>query len=89
MNTREASKQNWVSDLSFESTNTGSLQRIADACELMAQGHAKLISDRDRYEKWWREERAKRIALEATVTGLRGQIGKQVKRARKAEGKTA
>ncbi len=89
MNAREASKQNWTASGTIESINQGSLQRIADACELMAQGHAKLISYRDRYEKWWREERAKRIALEATVTGLRGQIGKQVKRARKAEGKTA
>lgn len=87
MTSRGASKSDWSSDLSIESVNQGSLQRIADACELMAQGHAKLISDRDRYEKWWREERVKRIALEATVTGLRGQIGKQVKRARKAEGK--
>lgn len=89
MTAREASKQNWISQQTIESVNQGSLQRIADACELMARGHAKLISDRDRYEKWWRDEMAKRLALEATVTGLRGQIGKQVKRARKAEGKDA
>ena len=36
--------------------NTGCLQRIADAIEIMAKNHAELIEDRDKYERWFKSE---------------------------------
>ena len=30
--------------------------RIAEATELMAQNHKELIEDKDRYERWYRED---------------------------------
>jgi len=38
--TRRTSRENWNSDTSLESINTGSLQRIADATERMATAPA-------------------------------------------------
>ena len=50
------------------------LLRIAEATELMAQNHKELIEDRDRYERWYREEQERRYGLEKTIAGLRGYI---------------
>lgn len=50
MNFREASKLNWSnsdpdSPHSLDQINVGSLQRIADACELMAKTYQKLTRE--------------------------------------------
>ncbi len=76
MNTREASKGNWGHVDGYESINTGSLQRIADSCELMAKRYQELIDDRDRYKRWY-EERGQRIdSRDRTIANLRGQVTK-------------
>jgi len=61
-------------ELSFEAINAGSLQRIADATEIMAKNHAQLIRERDQYERWYNQEHAKRKALERSITAYKANI---------------
>lgn len=79
-NMREASKKEWTSDDTREDINAGSFQRIADACELMARNHAALIAERDRYERWHKEEQARRQVLERRLIALRGVVTKLKRR---------
>lgn len=80
-NCRQLSKQNWTGEKTNDDINTGSLQRIADACELMASNYLKLQSDlkfqKDRadrnYELWRSEEKANRY-LRANITRLKNKI---------------
>jgi hypothetical protein len=55
MNNRDASKMEWSTRGGVGATdqeiNIGSLQRIADACELMAKNWVQLTQDRDYYKK--------------------------------------
>lgn len=80
MNHKEASRSTWSTQTgisaSMDEIKSGSLQRIADACELMANNHAQLIADRDMYERWYREEQKYRQGLEFKVRSLRGVITK-------------
>lgn len=90
-NCREASKANWGAgsencNPSPEEVNRGSLQRIADACELMAKSHQQLINDRDMYKRWYEEKGARCEKLEysiraykATITKLKRQLGSPFK----------
>jgi hypothetical protein len=78
---RHASRTNWASSNSVEHINAGSLQRIADAAEKMAQRHTELIRDRDNYERYYRSECAShnmtRLQLRASkgvITKLRKQL---------------
>jgi hypothetical protein len=71
----------------LDQINAGSLQRIADACELMSKDYANLLSQREQYKQWWYDAKAERDAAYKTVIGLRGQVGKLLARAKKAEGK--
>ena len=76
---REASKQNWYpGDGVFptEKINSGSLQRIADACELMAKNHKQLIEERDMYERSFQRRKAYAESLERTIRSLKGVITK-------------
>lgn len=75
---REGSRTewNWEKNNTVEVINAGSLQRIADACELMAKNHAQLIRDRDMFEKWFKEERAYKEQAQRSANSLRGQITK-------------
>ena len=74
--TREISKARWnASDpKSFDAINSGSLQRIADAVELMAKNHAHLIADRDRFERNWNCEKDRHAAAERRIIALRGVV---------------
>ena len=77
---RETSKRNWNGGNSLEAINCGSLQRIADASEIMAQNHKKLIADRDMYEKLYNEHFSKVMKRDRTISALRGQITKLKKK---------
>lgn len=55
---------------------TGAIQRVADAAEKMAQNYDALVSERDRYRQWWKEEVARRGQRERSITALRGVITK-------------
>lgn len=80
---RDDSKKSYLSDGSLEHINAGSLQRIADATEKMAQRHTELISERDsarRQAEHWRDRGA---AKDRQIAALRGQITKLRKRLEK------
>lgn len=70
MNLRDASRDNYSirSDrASHEEIRSGSLQRIADATELMARNHAELVAERDRYKRWFEIEEATTRHLTASI----------------------
>ena len=61
-------------NVTWQEVRDGCLMRIADATELMAKNHAQLISERDRYERWYRQEKDSAKALRRTIAGLKGAI---------------
>lgn len=71
--------------MAFEELNLGCLQRIADATEKMASSYTNMEAERNRYRQWYQDKRDECERLAKTVIGLRGQLAKQVKRARNAE----
>lgn len=80
---RDISKQNWGTGEklpSIEQINTGSLQRIADAVEVMSRSHAALLSERDSYKRQYEHQRDYVAALERRVAALRGVVTKLKKK---------
>ena len=75
-NQREASKQNWECRNTVEDINSGSLQRIADATELMSQNFIRLQNDRDMYKRWYDKEKEEKERLYRRVSALKGVITK-------------
>ena len=73
-NCREASRQHWTSDDSKDAINIGSLQRIADALELMSKDYDKLRRDKEWYDEHYKLESAKNRHLYRRVAALRGVI---------------
>jgi hypothetical protein len=76
MNQREASKGHWTATGTLAEINSGSLQRIADACEIMAANYNQLRIERDDLEKsmnFWSDQCR---SAERTASGLRGYITK-------------
>ncbi len=78
---KESSKKEWTSADSIEHINTGSLQRIADACEKMAIRHTELIDRADKYERFYKRVVAQLDASERRNAALRGVITKLRRRA--------
>lgn len=65
----------------LEQVNAGSLQRIADATELMAKNYRQMQSDLEHSEKrvnqyrdWWLEKKKKNRYLRAQVTRLKNKL---------------
>lgn len=58
----------------------GCLQRIADSLEKMEQPFAKLIEERDRYERWYRSELTAKENLYRRISALQGVITKLKKK---------
>ena len=80
MNQREKSREDFTAESSYESINSGSLQRIADACEKMAASYDSVRNDRDLYKRWY-EERGRAIDyLNKRIASLRGVITKMKKK---------
>jgi hypothetical protein len=73
-NLRESSEREWESSQSTEHINAGSLQRIADATEAMAENYIELQNDRDRNFRWYKNEHELRRKLERQNSSLRGVI---------------
>lgn len=72
---RHVSKLEWNFDgASAETINCGSLQRIADACELMAKNHQALINERDQYKRWYETEKANHTSVARSNTSLKGTV---------------
>lgn len=71
---REESRSTWDGKKTIESINAGSLQRIADAMELMSQNYVNLQNERDRYKKWYYEEIEKNKKSYKRISILTGVI---------------
>ena len=54
----------------------GCLQRIADACELMARNHAELVRERDSLKRQVEELADEILRLERSTAALRGCLRK-------------
>jgi len=74
MNQREASKQNWNSGDTREDINSGSLQRIADATELMASNYQKLLTDAQSSKEAYHKSIERERKLERRIAALKGVI---------------
>lgn len=74
---REMSRRTWTqTDNSTEQINTGSLQRIADATELMAKRYQDLLDENQRYKGYCNDYQRKILKRDRTISALRGQITK-------------
>lgn len=78
-----------LSSIQFPSGNTrdeinsGSLQRIADACELMATSYKELIDERNMFRDQSISRRARIETLDRRIAALHGVITKLTKRREK------
>lgn len=89
---RESSKTKWTLSLPDNqkgdypgdaNIELGCLMRIADSVDLMAKNHAQLISDRDMYERWYKESRATINKQNKAIAALRGHLNRVKKLANK------
>lgn len=85
-NQREASKQNWTSSDTIEDINSGCLQRIADATELIAKNYTQLLkdieshkADADKYKRLFLEQLEVRSKIYKRISAYQGVITKQKK----------
>lgn len=83
---RDLSRSSWTGDGSVAHINAGSLQRIADATELMARRHLELIRERDDYERRYKAAIERELALERKLSAARGQMTKLRNAAKKETG---
>lgn len=63
-----------VDKINLQSLQTGALMRIADATEVMSKNYQQLIDERNRYKRWYEEERRENKQLKNTNRGLRSSI---------------
>ena len=59
-----------------EAIKIGCMQRIADACELMARDRERMVRDLDFYKKQHEQEYLRRRKAEKSISALKGQITK-------------
>ena len=79
---KDASRTSWHrsagnesgSDIPDNQLQIGCLQRIADATELMARNWSQLKDERDRYERWYTEQKSRSDLSERRRAALRGVI---------------
>jgi len=86
---REESRENYGQKLESEKDamcndqiKLGCLLRIADATELIAKNHQKLIDERDMYKRWYEEACQRNLTYLHRIAGLRGYI-KRLQRGKK------
>jgi len=85
-NTRQQSRSGTtVNEHTLQTINTGSLQRIADACELMARRHQELLDNAEWYKRQLNGAIDEKQSMGRTIVGLRGQIGRLMKRIKELE----
>ena len=84
---REESKTNYGKDkeilpngntesATHEQVNVGSLQRIADATELMAKNYSTLVFERNSFENLYKAERVDNERMARRIAALKGVITK-------------
>lgn len=64
---------------SCEQINTGCLQRIADATELMASNYISLQRDLETYKRWYKEQRESNNRMARRISALQGVITRMKK----------
>ncbi len=72
---RKCSQKDWSTDAGIPTESeikVGSLQRIADAVELMAKGYARLENERDRWKRWYEQELQEQQRLARSNAALKG-----------------
>lgn len=77
---REQSRQEWTGNNTREDIDSGSLQRIADATELMARNYLELQNDMIFWKNRAEKGLARAEAAERRITALKGVITKMKKR---------
>jgi hypothetical protein len=79
---RDISKQQWADgdNPTVERINAGSLQRIADAAELMAKNHTELVRERDSERLQAEFWKGRAGASGRSIVALRGVITKLKRR---------
>jgi len=82
----EESKKIWFTEtdhsLDVETVKAGCLMRIATATEAMAQNYKALIDERDRYKRYYEEQKRRAETLERQNAALRGHLTRRKKRGR-------
>lgn len=73
---REESRKDFTSNGTLENINAGTLQRIADATELMAKRHSELLSEIDRLKASLAAARRNSEWHEARASANKGQATK-------------
>lgn len=81
-NLRDISKQGWTGDGSIENINAGSLQRIADATEIMATNYVQMQRDLDWYKRQYTEHQKTIKRLEHSRAGYKAALTKSRQRVR-------
>lgn len=89
MNQREASKKNWGlfskgESATIEEINAGSLQRIADATEILTSKHVQMSKDLDWYKKKYDEHGEEIKALRKLNSSYKGVITRMKNKALKS-----
>lgn len=85
---REESRTNWGREMAPDATmdrdaiKLGAILRIADATEVMARNYDQLIAERDRYKRWYEQERASGQRMARRINSLRGVITRMKKAAK-------
>lgn len=72
-NLREISKMNFEGKQTHEDITAGSLQRIADAAELMASNFVKLQNERDMYKRMWEDSNRRAESYRKSVSVYKGK----------------
>lgn len=67
-------------EFTFDRINTGSLQRIADATELMAKNYRQLLEDAAYYKERYNESLQTRKTMLRRISALKGVITKLQRR---------
>jgi hypothetical protein len=80
---RDASRNNWISNGSVDHIDSGSLQRIADACEKMAASYDRMRESRDRYERMYKQMCDSVENRDRTIGALRGVITRMKRKEQK------
>ena len=82
---REESRSNWGryvaegENLDRDAIKLGAILRIADATEVMARSYDQLIAERDRYKRWYEQERDSGMRMSRRINSLRGVITRMKK----------
>lgn len=60
-----------------ETLQVSCLMRIADAAEVMAKNYSQLFDERNKFERYYLQEKTKTAKLERRIIALKGVITRQ------------